>query len=145
VFLGRAECELLQLFINWNFHFFAEADYTLDDSFWNEESPVGKKSFMRHKDSHNFKTPLSHFLLCRWSGASSERVSTKSRASSKDWRTLLSNNLPRATTTPRENGDFHKRSWRIKGTIFFRKAKYYELNGMSNHSFIHLFIDSIKI
>lgn len=24
------------------FHFFAEADYTLDDSFWNEESPVGK-------------------------------------------------------------------------------------------------------
>lgn len=24
------------------FNLFAEADYTLDDSFWNEESPVGK-------------------------------------------------------------------------------------------------------
>lgn len=25
---------------------FAEADYTLDDSFWNEESPAGKISFL---------------------------------------------------------------------------------------------------
>lgn len=28
---------LIEMFLH-----FAEADYTLDDSFWNEESPVGK-------------------------------------------------------------------------------------------------------
>ena len=123
---------------NFLFFNFAEADYTLDDSFWNEESPVGMKNLSRFKASYFQKRPC--FLLCRWSGASSERVSTKSRASSKDWRALLSDNLSRAVATPREDGNFYKRSWRIKGTIFFRKEKYYELNGMSNHSFIHLFI-----
>lgn len=34
------------MLINVFSNFIAEADYTLDDSFWNEESPVGKSLFL---------------------------------------------------------------------------------------------------
>lgn len=80
-------------------------------------------------------------LCCRRGGTPSERISTKPGASSKDWRSLLSNYLPRPTETPRENGNIHERSWRIKGTIFFRKKKYNEhYHGMSS---FHLLIELI--
>jgi hypothetical protein len=40
-----------------------EADYTLDDSFWNEESPVGMKRFACTSQSFHFLNALAFFCV----------------------------------------------------------------------------------